>query len=159
MFRQQYHCLHQSKAVQLRWRKIQRTYNINRTIQVVLWKVRTRRSSSEGGTMLLTVAHQNRSSTLRGGSTTVPIEQSDPFHVLVYLCYVSSVFSFASVVLFYSDEGSDTAAETSVFFFYNKNPLVGIVGYILQHVETIDLSTVRMRCIGAQWFVRLFQHP
>ena len=46
----------------------------NRTKQVVLGKVRTRRSSSEGGAMLLTVVHQNRSPTLRGGSTTVPIE-------------------------------------------------------------------------------------
>ena len=26
-----------------------------------------------------------------------------------------------SVVLFYSDEGSDTAAETSVYILYNKN--------------------------------------
>ena len=48
----------------------------SRTIQVVLVKVRTRRLSGEGGAMLLTVAHQDRSPTFRGGNTTMPIEQS-----------------------------------------------------------------------------------
>ena len=73
--------------------------------------VRTRRLSSEGGAMLLTVAHQNRSPTFRGGSTTVPVEQSAASSKLYSLC----IFLNLSCTVFYSDEGSDTAADTLVF--------------------------------------------
>ena len=44
------------------------------------------------GYMLLTVVHQNRSLTLRGGSTTVPIEQSVPSSKLYVYVYTKVVY-------------------------------------------------------------------
>ena len=78
--------------------------------------------------MLLTVAHQSRSPTFRCGSTTVPIEQSVP------------------PSKFYSDEGSDIAADMSVFciikMFLGRNSEIHSIVRTVQLWQTLSACTV-----------------